>query len=461
MNAFDSVKVVMLATISALSVSGCSWARQMNAGLQANRIYITKIKGDNSGNPLRLAVKDNIDVKGIITTAGSLSLERTNGPAAEDAPCLAIARERRVRIVGKTNLSEFAVSPSGINEHYGTPRNPFCMWGLRIPGGSSCGSAVAIAAGTADVAFGTDTAGSIRVPAACCGIVGLKTTHGLVSTKGVYPIDAEHLDTVGPMGKNIASAVVGMDLLQRNFMSKYAKEKAAHPTVRTIRIGRLRVPGTDPKIDSAIDTALLLTGFQVVPLDAKFADEWEQAKTDGNVVAAAGAYLTGQKLKSMAGVTLRTKAVFLSGRINYLTKYKSALARREKWQVSLANVFKQVDLIVLPTLQNTPFNKPAGNLDKGLLEAKMLTLQNTVPANFSGNPALAVPIPLRRNGFGLTSLQLVGANNDEAGLLNAGRLIEAKMLPATSKFAAERLASGCASAAESQVLQDSEVTPAN
>jgi amidase len=141
-------------------------------------------------------------MKGLVTTAGSEYFAKTSPPATGDAECLAIARERNVRIIGKTNLSEFAVAPSGLNEYFGTPKNPFSKWRKFIPGGSSSGSAVAVARGMADVAFGTDTAGSIRVPAACCGIVGLKTTFGLISLKSVLPIDPNHLDTVGPMAKD-------------------------------------------------------------------------------------------------------------------------------------------------------------------------------------------------------------------------------------------------------------------
>src|SRR6516165_3626067 len=133
-------------------------------------------------------------MKGVVTTAGSEYVAETSPPATSDAACLAISRARNVQIVGKTNLSEFAVAPSGINDFFGTPRSPLSKNRSRIPGGSSCGSAVAIADGLADVAFGTDTAGSIRVPAACCGIVGLKTTFGLVSLQGVFPIEPEHLD---------------------------------------------------------------------------------------------------------------------------------------------------------------------------------------------------------------------------------------------------------------------------
>jgi amidase len=122
---------------------------------------------------LRLAVKDLIDMKGVVTTAGSEYLARTSPPASQDAQCLKLARERNVQIVGKTNLTEFAVTVSGRNKYFRTPRNRVDGKHTFIPGGSSSGSAVAVETGMADVAFGTDTAGSIRLPAACCGNLGL------------------------------------------------------------------------------------------------------------------------------------------------------------------------------------------------------------------------------------------------------------------------------------------------
>src|SRR6202045_5487866 len=205
---------------------------------------------------LRLAVKDLIDMKGVVTTAGSEYVARTSLAASRDAQCLAIARRRNVQIVGKTNLSEFAVAPSGINDFFGTPRSPLSKRSKIIPGGSSSGSAVAVASGMADVAFGTDTAGSIRVPAACCGIVGLKTTYGLISLRGVYPVEPAYLDTVGPMGKDVDHVVQGMDLLQNGFAARYRTAVAAKPTARKIRIGRLYLSGTDPKIDESVDKTL-------------------------------------------------------------------------------------------------------------------------------------------------------------------------------------------------------------
>src|SRR5260370_29926801 len=108
-----------------------------------------------------------------------------------------------------------------MNAYLGTPRSRLSRRRNLIPGGSSSGCGVGVQSGMADVAFGTDTAGSIRVPAACCGIVGLKTTYGLISLRGVYPIEPVIMDTVGPMGKDIAHVVEGMDLLERGFRERY------------------------------------------------------------------------------------------------------------------------------------------------------------------------------------------------------------------------------------------------
>jgi amidase len=293
-----------------------------------------------------------------------------------------------------------------------------------MPGGSSSGNAVALASGMADVAIGTDTAGSNRVPAACCGIVGLKTTYGLIPIEGVHPVEPKHLDTVGPMGKDIAHTVQGMDLLQDGFAAKYAAAKAAKPTARSIRVGRLKLKSTDPKIDQAIDDALAKTGFEIVELDNSVSDKFDQAKKDGTTVAAGGAWISDGRFEFALGVAARTKSVIQYGQLNYTTGYRSALARRSAWQRTLGNVFEKVDFIALPTLQKTPPGKPLFNLRIGILEAHLLQVQNTVAVNFAGNPALAIPVPLRDARVPLTSLQLIGPRLAEADLLNAGRLVE-------------------------------------
>jgi amidase len=419
---YADVRAISVAVLIGSGLSGCSAIPLFTKHLPGDRAFIKQFPADPNGNRLRLAIKDNIDMKGVVTTAGSNFFQTTHGPAKADAPCLAIARRRNVAIVGKTNMTEFAVAPSGLNQYFGTPRNPLRR--SRIPGGSSSGSAVAVANGEADVAFGTDTAGSIRVPAACCGIVGLKTTFGLISIKGIHPVEPKNMDTVGPMGKDIARTADGMDLLQDGFSGRYAAARSAKPTGSSIRVGRLKLQGTDPEIDKAIDEALAKAGFQVVQLDDQFREKWDQAKADGNTVAAAGASSSNQAYLLAPGVSSRTKNIITLGGVSG-AGYSTAVKRKAAWQQALANVFQKVDMIALPTLQKAPPGMPLLNLGVGVLEANVLQTQNTVAVNFAGNPALAMPIPAsRRFGMPVTSLQLVGPRLSEAQLLNAGRIVE-------------------------------------
>ena len=361
-------------------------------------------------------------MKGVVTTAGSEFLTKHASPAKRDAKCLAIAREGGVQFVGKTNLSELAVAVSGMNAYYGTPRNPLDRG--RIPGGSSSGSAVAVANDEADVAFGTDTAGSIRVPAACCGVVGLKTTFGLVPIDGVYPIAPNRLDTIGPMAKDIAGTVRGMDLLQAGFSGRYRQAVAAKPSANGFRIGRIYIEGTNPNVDRAVDDALAATGFQVVNLGSKFTEKWIQAQKDAATVAAVGAWLYDQKFKNESQVTIRTKAVIALGGVQYKTAYPEALRKQAAWKSELQRAFEHVDFIALPTLKNVPLHVPlfGGTV---AFEARALALQNTQAVNYAGVPAVAIPIPIAHGSFPLTSLQLIGPRFAEADLLNAGRLVEA------------------------------------
>ena len=373
----------------------------------------------NSGQ-LRLAVKDIIDMKGEITTAGSQYLAKNRPPAKRDAALLTSARQPGVKIVGRTNLTEFALGVTGANEYYGTPRNP--LDSHRVPGGSSSGSAVAVANNEADVAYGSDTAGSIRVPAACCGILGLKTTFGLVPLKGVFPLSPKHLDTVGPMAKDVPNLAKGMALLDSEFPSRYDAARAKNPSASGIRLGRLYVPGTNPKIDRAIDNSLKNAGFQLVPLGERFLAAWNQAQANGTAIAEADGWLSDRQYIGKLGVALTTQATIQLGELQYNTNYKRALAERKGWQRELRRTFEEVDFIALPTLKNLPphqliFERSA------LFEARALALQNTVAVNYAGNPAIAIPVPYQERGFPVTSVQLIGPPRSEADLVNAARFI--------------------------------------
>ncbi len=224
------------------------------------------------------------------------------------------------------------------------------------------------------------------------------------------------------MGRDIAHTVQGMELLQDGFAAKYAAAKAAKPTAGSIRVGRLKLKGTDRKIDQAIDDALAKTGFQVIALDESLTEQFEQAKNDGTTVASAGAWISNGRFQ--LACTARTQSVLRLGQINLTTSYHGALGRRGAWQRTLSKAFEKVDFIALPTLQKLPPELPLLNLRIGIREAEMLPLQNTAAVNFAGNPALAVPVPLHRAKVHVTSLQLIGPRLSEADLLNAGRLVE-------------------------------------
>lgn len=424
---FGIAQCVLPGLLLVILLNGCSALQRHSRTGTRDHAFIVYWPPPENSNQLRLAVKDLIDMQGVVTTAGSEYVATTSPPASQDAKCLELARERNVQIVGKTNLTEFAVTVSGKNEYFGTPKNRLDGKHTFIPGGSSSGSAVAVKTGMADVAFGTDTAGSIRIPAACCGILGLKTTFGLVPIKGVFPISPKHLDTVGPMAKDMTHLVQGMDLLQRGFAARYERAVAAKPSAKDIRIGRLYIDGTDPAIDKALDDALAAKRFKVVRLDQAFKAKWDQAQKDGKAVALADIWLNDQKYTDKKGVSGTTKTVINQGKGDYTNNYKDALKRQAAWQHDLRQVFEKVDFIALPTMQKLPPKFPFFG-SSVVFELLVFDMQNTVGVNFAGNPALAMPIPMPAKGktVPVTSLQLVGRRLSEAELLNAGRLIESK-----------------------------------
>jgi amidase len=425
MNRFcrSAVQPICAGLLIASFFPACSIPFGTPASANRDHAFIDYWPPPKGSNELRLAVKDLIDMKGVVTTAGSKYIAKNYPPATRDAKCLEIARDRNVRIVGKTNLTEFAMTWSGVNAYFGTPKNPISRKHKLIPGGSSSGAAVAVASGMADISFGTDTAGSIRLPAACCGILGLKTTFGLVSLQGVYPISPEHLDTIGPMANDMPHLVQGMDLLQRGFSGQYERAVAARRPASGIRIGRLYVEGTDPAIDQALDDALAARHFRVVKLDDTFRAKWTQAQKEGRILALADAWRSDQNYIFKTGVQATTQSVIIPGKAAYDALYADALQKQKRWRRALRDVFRNVDFIALPTMQKTPPRLPFFG-DSVLYELSVLAVQNTEAVNFAGNPALVLPVPIQGKDVPVTSLQLVGPPMSEAKLLATGQLLE-------------------------------------
>jgi len=356
---------------------------------------------DQPGRGPRVAVKDLIDLAGAPTTAGCRVLAATAEPAAADAACLAGLREADAAIVGKANLHELACGGTGINPFFGTPVNPLDP--ARIPGGSSSGNAVALAAGEVDIAIGTDTAGSIRTPSACCGTVGLKPTWGRVPTAGVWPL-APSLDTVGPMARDVAGVIAGMALLEPGF----AAAGDAAP-----RIGRVRVPGVDPAIDAAIDGLLAACELEVVDValagwgtavdqawHVMFHEVWQ---SDGGLYERDAAGLgddVRERLELGRGVTAEQHA--------------RALAHRSAWRAELAAAFAIAPVLAWPTL---------GMFPPRLTEPAPDTRSTNIVVNHAGHPALAMPVPT--SGPLPASVQLVGPDRSEPLLCTTALHLEA------------------------------------
>ncbi|MDX2081346.1 MAG: amidase [Terrimicrobiaceae bacterium] len=405
-----------------LVVAGCATSPEERRERLYENTFITPLPVEPSDRPT-LAVKDLIDVKGTVTTAGSQFLWKNRPPATRDAACLRIARSRGVPIVGKVNLSEFALGTSGLNEFFGTPRSPLDLRRRFVPGGSSSGSAVAVAAGFADVSFGTDTAGSIRVPAAYCGVLGLKTTFGLVPLDGVFPLSPDHLDTVGPMARDVRHLELGMEWLDPGFRPKYRAARARFPNARAVTVGRFYLRDTPREIDEAIDAALRDVGFRVVVLPEAFRDDWETAQGHGGTISMVDGLLSDQQFRDKPGVSAATKAILTAAALESPESYREALAWRRTWRRSLARVFERVDFIALPTTNGLPPRIPFLGRTAAL-ESLVFSQQNTVAVNYAGNPAIAIPVPIEDDSVPVTSLQLIGPRLADAELIRAAAIIE-------------------------------------
>jgi amidase len=365
--------------------------------------FITRY--ETSGPGVRLAVKDLIDMVGEPTTAGCRAVADRAEPAARDAACLAGAREAGARIVGRTNLHELALGVTGVNQWYGTPVNPLDP--SRVPGGSSSGSAVAVATDEADIAYGSDTGGSIRIPAACCGTTGLKTTWGRIPLDGVWPL-APSFDTVGPMARTVAGLITGMELLEPGF------SVAGHDGADLI-VGRLPIEA-DPVITAALERALGLSGWDWRDVDVP---GWDDATLQAGLLLVVEAWQSDASLVAEDpegigdGVRGRLE---LGGSFDQAT-VDAAWRVQCAWKETLEQAFAQVDLLVTPTLSIFP-----PHLDDG---DDLLVSRCTLPVNLAGVPALSLPVPT--DGPLPASMQLIGPAQSEERLLAAGEVLEAAL----------------------------------
>jgi len=351
---------------------------------------------EEPGAGIRLAVKDLLDTAGLRTTYGSaVFAEHVPATSAES---VRLAEAAGYANVGKTNLHEFAYGVTSENPHFGTVPNPLAPG--RIAGGSSGGSAAALAAGLADAALGTDSGGSIRIPAACCGIVGFKPTYGLVSIDGCFPL-APSFDHVGPMARTMEECAALLEVIAPGF----ATEELA--SLEEIVVGTAWIEEADPLVSQRVGetVAQFPRSRSLAPPrpEVGVAFMHEVADVHRELYAENGE-LYGEEV----AVKIERCLAVSDAEAN-----RAGQARAE-YRERCLELFDGLDLLLTPTLQCVA--PPTGIGDLVLRER---LIANTLPFNALGWPALALPCGQAEDGLP-ASVQLVGRPGADARVLAAG-----------------------------------------
>ncbi len=385
----------------------------LNDAAAGAAIYVRRLALGGDGP--RVAIKDSIDVAGVPTGMASASFADAP-PAASHADVVRTLLDAGCRIVGKTNLHELAYGITGINGYTGTPPNPRAPG--RIPGGSSSGSAVAVALGEVDFAIGTDTGGSIRVPAACCGIVGLKPSFGRISRRGVIP-PVSSLDCVGPFARDAATLARAMALADPSFRPV--------PSPARFTIGRLAVNAAGP-VDAAVDAALARAGAAVEPVTLPSFSAAYQASLD---VLSAENWAAFGHLTQAAGLGADVRSRLLAAREVTPARVAAAETLRRALRAEIDAALERVDALALPTLPEHPPTLQRAADARASLALTALVRQ----FNLSGHPALSLPVgPADDPPVGL---QLVGRHGDDAALVALACALQER-LGATAPSTASR-----------------------
>ncbi len=378
----------------------------------------TEILRGNWRGPLHgvpVALKDIIDVAGISTTAASKLFEKRI--AEEDAEVVSRLRNAGAILLGKQNMHEFAYGGSSVISAYGPVRNARSP--EHIAGGSSGGSATAVAAGFCYAALGTDTAGSVREPAALCGVVGLKPTFDLVSTRGVFPL-APSFDHVGPITRTVADAALLLEVITGG-KEKYSKiEKDAH----TLRVGVPRnffYKGLDAEVAAAVEEALRL----IKDMAASLWDIHLDVNPDRTLQAAESFAIHAEYVaRSPELYQPETLRRIRTGENTSQAEIQKLRSELKKSREDIQRIFDDVDLLVTPT---TPVPAPSladlqSNPDQ-LRPNEILLLRNTRPFNVWGLPAISIPCGVTKNGLPI-GLQIAGAHGAEKKVLQLAHAYE-------------------------------------
>jgi amidase len=368
-----------------------------------------ELSAHGDANAPSISIKDSIDIAGYSTTAASRALADAP-PASQHAEVVQRLLDAGWRITGKTNMHELAFGMTGINDLYGTPPNPQDV--TRIPGGSSSGSASAVGQHLVDAALGTDTGGSIRGPAACCGVIGLKPTFGRVSRNGVAP-RVTTLDCVGPFARDMNTIIRAMSAIDPSFSADQALRRASGARVGVVAVD------ADADIVAAINTVVRRAEFATHSVELKLiadafaaglavinAETWQAF---GHLVEAGK---LGADIESRLRAAARTTAADLDAAENV----------RHTFTEEVDRALEHADVLVLPTLPAPPITVEEARAGTSVIGMSSLMR----PFNLSGHPALTIPIPLQHSPL-KAGLQIVGRKGADEMVCAVAAHIEATL----------------------------------
>ena len=375
-----------------------------------------------------IAWKDLFDMAGLPTTAGSRVLADA-APAERDAAVVRALAGAGMVSIGRVNMSEFAFSGLGINPHHGTPRNPAAPAGEhRIPGGSSSGSAAAVAAGLVPVSIGTDTGGSVRIPSAFTGIVGYKASRGRYSMEGVFPL-ARTLDSLGPLCRTVQDAV-WVDAAMRGRPASEALPRADLAELSLVIPETVFFDGAEPEVVAAFEAGVerLAKAGARIRREAfpEFAEIFAVMARHGALVTAEAFVLHRERIKgeAAAGMDPRVVKRTLLGEKITLTDYLETQAARERLTAAVEARLGPESLLISPTLPHVaPLTQPLVDDEELFFATNGKTLRNTLVGNFLD--WCGVSLPCGTGAAGMPAGLLVsGPRGSDARVLAVASVVE-------------------------------------
>lgn len=386
------------------------------------------------GTPAPLAgipvsIKDLFDVAGETTLAGSVALKSAPSAAA-DAVIVRRLRAAGAVIVGKTNMTEFAFSGLGLNPHYGTPASPWDRKTRRIPGGSSSGAGVSVADGMALAAIGTDTGGSVRIPAAFNGVVGFKPTARRVPTAGCFPLSST-LDSIGPLAPSIACCALVDAIMAGDDPAPLPERSLAG--LRFALPQRYVVDGLDAAVSAAYAAALSrlsAAGARLVELPLAELEEIPRIMAKGALVTVE-AFAVHRQLLAAEGARYdpRVASRIRLGGNAAAADYYDMLRQRSDLIARVSRITADYDAVLCPTVAiAAPAIAPLEHDDDLYVKTNLAVLRNTTAFNFLDR--CAVSLPIHRSGEAPVGLMVIGEPMADRALLGVAGAIEALLRPA-------------------------------